>query len=183
MLKPAILFQTFTFVLLSALPVTAQGYATDKGSIRIGGSGNFSSSKSEGAENRTTILDLRPDVQYFVAPGLALGGELSLTRSSNGDASNTLVGIGPIASYYFGGAERTQPFVSARLGVSQATFGGDDLTQTSMRGAAGLLMLLSSSVGVSSELFYSYTRVEFAGTGDSNSNNFGLALGIAAFLF
>ncbi len=176
-----------TFTLLAAPVLQAQSHATDKGSIAVGGSASFSSNKAPGGSDRTTVLDLRPSLQYFLAPGVALGGQLTLGRASSDNTTSTTIGIGPLVSYYFGRISTSVvPFVSAEFSVAQNSFdssiGGEDITSTGIMGAAGLLLLLSNSVGVNAQLYYRHLNLS-NDIADVDGNSYGLAFGIAAFVF
>lgn len=165
----------------------AQQHATDQGAMQLSGSASFTSSGSDGGGDRTTVINLNPRFAYFIRPGLSIGAEVTLGRLSRGDNSSTVFGIGPAASYYFGGADsRTKPYLTGAVqwqktsdesGSSEA-----DRTSTGYGVGAGLLHLLSSSVGITTELFYRSTTVEFD-FGDASSDTYGLAVGVAAFIF
>jgi hypothetical protein len=162
------------------------GYATGRGSMIIGGSANFTSSQS-GDNGRLTTFGLQPSVQYFVSRGLALGGSVSFDRSWAGDQSLTSYGLGPVVSCYFPDPNnRLYPFLSLRAGYLRSAFRNPgeerDGSGTSARAAGGVLYMLSASVGINSELFYqSVSQSEEGQTLDSNA--FGLAVGITAFIF
>ena len=176
-----------SLTLLATQSLAAQSHATDRGSIAVGGSASFTSGKAEGADDRTTLLDVRPMVQYFVGPGVAVGGTLTVGRSSNGNTTSTTLGIGPLLTFYFNQVSPTVlPFISAEFTVGQTSFDAPvavaDANTSTIQGAAGLLFMLSSSVGVNSQLFYRHQNFSQDGD-DSEANVFGLAFGIAAFVF
>lgn len=171
----------------------AQGYATDKGSISLGGTAGFSSSKTDvggTSSPRITVLSIAPRALFFVAPGLAVGGEASFGRvSSEGDAT-TQYGLGPAINYYFAHEDRAwYPFVGASARFSHVSGDGQLGSDfRDLRASAGLLFLLSRSVGVNSEFFVSRMHTTFESPVtleelDSNTTSFGLAIGIAAFIF
>jgi hypothetical protein len=185
--KPGGFLWAGALTLMVTQALSAQSHATDRGSIAVAGSASFASNKSPGTSERVTVLDLRPAVQYFFAPGVAVGGQLTLGRSSSDGGSATLLGIGPLISYYFGQlSPRVQPFVSAEVSVVRSAIdsplGDDEATNTGLMGAAGLLLLLSNSVGVNGQLYYRHVNLssDFA---DLDGNSYGLAFGIAAFVF
>ncbi len=176
--------------LLAALPAAAaaQSYPTDRGSLLLGGGAGFSSSGSsvDGEEqgNRSTYLSLSPNVQYFVVPGLAVGGSLSVSRQSNGDASITSYGIGPEVSYYFGKGERSlYPFVSA--GVRYFRNNGSDDFSTSSLGygaSTGAVFMFNRSVGLRTSLYYNANQFEVEDT-EIDNDQFGVGIGFTAFTF
>ena len=186
---------TKAFMMAALLTVTAttsisaQSYATDKGSIQLSGSASWVSTKEDDEDDRGTTIVVQPSLRYFITPGLAVGTSVMLGHTSQGDIRSTSYGIGPSVAYYFGGAAtKVHPFVSAGLDWSKSSFdppGGapdNDITFTSPHVSAGLLLLLSSSVGVETELFYRRQTVA-VDEGDTKLNMFGLQVGIAAFIF
>ncbi len=176
-------------LLLAALPILAttaraQTFALDRGSWLVGGTAGFNSQKSSGADSRTTFIFLDPDAQYFVAPGLALGGSLRLARSGSGSSHVSWLGAGPAVTYYFGRAPRPlHPYVggSALLLRAQAT-GGPANTGTQLGVQAGLLLMLARNVGLDTGIYYDRSRNR-ANDYSSDMSVYGLQLGIAAFLF
>lgn len=165
----------------------AQQHATDQGSIQLSGSASFTSSGEDDEDDRITAINLNPRLAYFIRPGLSVGAEVLLARQSRGDNSITAFGIGPAATYYFGAADaRTKPYVTGNVQWQKTSNESDtfesDATVTSYGAGAGLLFLLSQSVGITSELFYRSTSVEFD-AGEAGSDTFGLAIGVAAFIF
>jgi len=182
---------------LAATPALATAQdATSHGSIIIGGSAGFTSSKSETGNTTspsTTSIFIRPNVLYFVIDGLAVGGDLSYShRSSNGQSSASY-GVGPAARYFFGSRERMwYPFVGASVGFGHDTSDNASDSDSSLwQVGGGMLFLLSRSVGLTTELFYSTlhrSRDLPVGPGpgtsvDVDDHTFGLAVGIAAFVF
>jgi hypothetical protein len=171
----------------------AQGYAVDKGSVNVGGTASFTSSKAttaDVAQPRLTTLGLAPHLLFFLAPGIAVGGEASLGRTSSDGNSTTQYGLGPAIEYYFGHEERNwYPFVGASVRFSHVSGDGQLGSDfRDLRASAGLLFLLSPSVGVNSELYLSRTHTTFESPAtleelDSNTTAFGLAIGISAFVF
>ena len=173
--------------LLAAQSVAAQSSATDRGSFLVAGSASFSSNRTAGDDDRLTVLNVNPTIQYFVAPGVAVGASLGLGRASADNVTSTTIGIGPILTLYFNQVSPTVlPFISAEFNVSQTLIEtqitDNDVTNTGIQGAAGLLLLLSNSVGINAQLFYRHLNVS-AGDSDLDGNSYGLAFGISAFVF
>ncbi|HET6232378.1 MAG TPA: outer membrane beta-barrel protein [Longimicrobiaceae bacterium] len=174
---------------LAALPMSsrAQAYAVDRGSYILQGSAGWSSSRftteiaGATVHQRSTDVVLTPAVQYFVRPGLALGGQVNVLHSASGGNSSTAYGIGPKATYYFGRGERTYyPYISAGATYVRETFshanavGGD--------GSAGAVFMLTRSVALDGSLYYRHLQ----NNGDDvkqRINNFGLGIGVTAFAF
>lgn len=176
-------FGVLSLVFASSLCLTtalqAQEHATDRGSFILGGSAGLSSQKVGG--NRSTYMHLTPNVLYFVRPGLALGGTLSLSHSRYDEQSRTAYGVGPQISYYFGGGEQElRPYVSARSIYSDAS--GGDYGALWYGGNVGVLYLFTRSVGLDASLFYN--TISYRGSGPpGGSDVMGIALGFSAFAF
>lgn len=169
--------------LLATLPAAAQAqsHATDRGSMLLGGSAGFSSHgyRVEGVEEqeRATVLHFMPSVQYFVLPGLALGGDVNVTRYSNRDGSSAQYGVGPAVSYYFGGPEKSVlPFLSGSLLYLRSS--ANDDSQTGYSASAGAVFLFNRSVGLRGSLYYNGWSME-----DVRSNTYGVGIGFTAFAF
>ena len=190
-------------LLLLVLPeaTQAQTYAVDQGSWIVGGNASLTSQGGDDADRTTSVL-LNPSAQFFVLPGLAVGGTLSLSYTSDDLFSITSLGIGSAVSYYFGRGERTvYPFVSASVSISDVSLKSDgdagsstiDLTTTGTTFdlSGGVALMVAKNVGLTGEIFYLQQNIRE--TGDEGSETlfgngldidmFGLRLGIAAFVF
>jgi hypothetical protein len=169
-------------------PATAHGqsHAVDRGSILAAGNASFTSTGSNlpGGDGRVTALVLQPRLQYFVQPGLAVGGEVTLTRFSRGSNSTTSYGVGPSASYYFGAdqARPFHPYVGA--GVQYARFDTGSFSSSTVggRAAAGIAFMLSSAVALDGSVFYATTR-RHGEEPNFGTDVVGVAVGVAAFVF
>lgn len=168
----------------AVLPARAAGqaYPTDRGSFIVGGSAVAATnriSQDEDGERESegsSVVNFAPGVQYFVRPGLALGGRLNVLLATDDGNTSTRLGVGPQISYYFGRGERQHyPYVSA--GVSYEDIGNSD-HGVGQNAQAGLVFLLSRGVGLDTSLFY--RRNEFDAV---RLETLGLALGITAFVF
>ncbi|HEX7118849.1 MAG TPA: outer membrane beta-barrel protein [Longimicrobiales bacterium] len=184
--------------LAAALPATApaQTHALDRGSFRVGGTASFTSAGGEvdgDPVDRETQLTLAPSVQYFLLPGLAVGGNLSLSRRGFGDDDAvTSYGIGPAVTYYFGADDAADqdwfPYIDAGIRyvdvqVDDAILGSEEPSVMGYNAAAGILFLLSPAVGMTGELFYDRSDLENNIGTDTRADTFGLAFGISAFVF
>jgi outer membrane protein len=181
---------------VAAIPSAAhaQAPALNTGSLRIAGSASLSvedadsGGPNDDGDNTTTFL-LSPTVQYFVRPGLALGGTFQIRRASDGDITGTSYGIGPAATYYFVRGDDLHPFVtgSVRYGRSRVEgLAGADIESDELgfRAAAGILFLLSESVGIDAGLYFDRVRNESGPLAtETNVTSFGLAVGVSAFVF
>lgn len=175
----------------------AQNYAVDKGSFLIGGDVNINGSgllRSSGG--RSLEIQLNPSAQYFVLPGLAVGGGLQLSHIENSSFyRSTSYGIGPNISYYFGRDEtRVFPYVSAGVNLVRSSTERTATTHlesvevkwknTALAAdlSGGLLFMLTRGVGLSGELFYNAKTFWGVG-GGVDSNRLGFRIGVSAFVF
>jgi outer membrane protein W len=165
--------------LCSTTALAAQEHATDRGSFIVGGSAGLTSQKN--GDHRYTHMHLRPSVQYFVQPGLALGGTLNLWQSRIEGRTMTAYGAGPQASYYFGGAEQAlRPYVSGQTTYSAVR--GEDPGVLTTGANLGVVYLFTRNIGLDASLFYS--RMSSTGSVSSASmDSMGLAVGFSAFAF
>lgn len=171
-----------------ASPLAGQSYAVDRGSLRIGGNASFSSTGTSvngtDEDDRLTQLAIAPQIEFFVVPGLALGGELVLSRLSDGDDSFTAYGLGPAITYFFGSGPRSVwPFIGGSLQFQWASSDGDDDPSIrGYRGEAGALFMASDAVGFDAAFYYQFLERE-SDLVDVESDSFGLAIGVSAFIF
>lgn len=178
-----------------ALPVTAaaQTHALDRGSFLVGGGASFTRNGGEvdgESLDPSTEWSLSPRLMYFVLPGLALGGEASLSRDKSGGATFTTYGAGPAVAYYFG-ASRARPrpwypYIEGGVRLlrtrSNRDITGLEESLTGFHVAGGILLMLSDAVGLDGELFYDVNDQEI-GLVEVRTNVLGFAIGFSAFLF
>ena len=141
-----------------------------------------------------------PFLAYFVAPSIAVGGEVLFSKFSWGDYSESGFGVGPTVGYFFNlDATRTEvkgtvyPYVQAFFTYGKSTAGsGDDTkhTITYLGGRGGIMYMLTSHWAVNTNVYYqseNYKQTEPdvpAGVDDSDSGNtLGFNVGVTAFLF
>lgn len=168
----------------SPVHVLAQQPALERGSALVSGQASVNV-QDTGDEDKITTIALSPYVQYFFAPGLAIGGELQFSRTSQGDRTFTTYGIGPAVSYYFVQESAAQPFIRGSIRLARAKSEGSLFDDSSnlfgFRGAAGVLVLLSDAVGLDLGLYYDH--LQYGDDSDTDLDTFGLAVGVSAFLF
>jgi hypothetical protein len=176
-------------VALCLVPSTtpAQSYPTDRGSWIVGGHVSFASQRGRQAgmtEPTETVLEIMPNVQYFVVPGLAVGVEGALARARAGDTTVSLYGGGPALTYYFGRDARAwHPYLgtTAQMGWLKSTYEGDS-TLTTIGAMGGVLLMLGPGVGLDTRLFHDWQSSRDPTTSGGRWTTMGLAVGIAAFL-
>jgi hypothetical protein len=146
-------------------------YAVDKGSLIIGGNAGFASMGGAARNDETmTVITLNPSVLYFPIPNVAVGN------------AETFYGAGPELGYYFGDRfSKILPFVT--LGYIYGKH-QNEYTESLLRFSAGRIYLVAKNVGLSGELYYLVENYDVENSGSSVSGyTFGVALGIAAFVF
>lgn len=171
-------------------PVAAQAeYPSDRGSFVLGGSISWTNAGGELYENanedRYNAVLLNPRALYFVAPGLALGGDLYVQSASQGDFESTTIAVGPAAAYFFGGAESTvYPFLAASVGYASMSSSGADGSGMTFGGSAGAAFMLSQAVALTLSGNYRIENISIDQADQSFSGNvFGLQIGVEAFLY
>ena len=120
-------------------------------------------------------MNLDPSIHYFVARGLSVGGDLTIRRFRQGDTSSSSYGVGPGVMYFFGGSERpVYPYLSGTVRYYRS----GDTNTIGYRAAGGALVMLADAVGLNGSLYFEQLDDDV-----SSRDAFGLAFGIAAFLF
>jgi hypothetical protein len=187
---------------------SAQDHPIDPGVFGLDGTISFRSQGGdiysvEGSDDRQTTASIEPAGFYFIAPGVAVGGQLRLARSSQDVATSTTLGIGPTALYYFGEPDaEVLPFVGANLLLLRRSssvdlgsvdigfgdpveLGEEDITLTGLAFdiQAGFTYMLARNVGVTTAAFFLYERVGGDNVETQTGNTVGVQVGITAFIF
>ena len=171
---------------------SAQRYAMDRGVWQLSGSASLTHFHQD-SDPRDGTSDFRfnPRVGYFVAPGFAITGNLSLSRQSANGATNTSYGAGPGVAYYFKRRPAPiHPFIAASVlytrdrGSYQSTVQGAHYF--TWEGTGGLAALLARNVAVTGELFYTHQAESFSSSQyqvKTGTADYGARFGIAIFLY
>ena len=168
--------------------LAAQGGPIDPGSIVLGGSVSFTSSGGDLYENaegdRATTITINPRALFFVMRGLAVGGDVLISTSSQGDFDSTTLGIGPAAYYFFGGPNaRIYPFIGASVGYAKVSVEDFDGSGLVYGPTAGVAFLLSESVALTTAATYRMENVSIDEIDeDVDGNVFSIDVGIQAFM-
>ena len=101
----------FLFLFLISYNLSAQ---TLKGSFLVGGNvtANYSDTESQGAETKSSSLDIDPKAGFFIMDNLSLGALIPFTFGKSrysysgmafpdAESSTTSIGFGPFIRYYF----------------------------------------------------------------------------------
>ncbi len=176
-------------VLAIAVPAAGQEYAIDKGSVLLDGTASITSQGGELYENaagdRGNAILLNPSVLYFVAPGLAVGGDLYVENASQGDISVTTIGVGPTIAYFFGDSDSSvYPFLGATVNYTSLSADGFDASGFGFGLAGGADFMLTESVAITAQLDYSIENLSVDQADEAfTGNTLRVMLGVAAFLF
>jgi len=197
----------FILSFLLTSPVQAQDAPTDQGVYILDGGASF---RSQGGDlytadddDRRTLVSFQPAGLYLVAPNVAVGGKLLISRSSQDARTITTLGLGPSATYYIGEPDApVLPFVAANLfalrssasvdlGTVDFGFGPVDrgteeatLTGLGFDIQAGFTYMLARNVGVTTAAFFRYERLGGDDLPEARTGNtVGVQIGITAFVF
>jgi hypothetical protein len=172
-------------LVLLATAASAQGYPTDKGSILLDGAISFTSQGFEDVDERATNINVNPSLGYFIMPGLAIGAEVLLDKTSFDELSSTSLGVGPFVAYFFGGpASRTYPFISAGVNYVSNSTEGVDTSGLGAEVAAGAAFMVARNAALTASAFAQFSSFSAVGSDESfGSNTFGVRGGVAVFIF
>jgi hypothetical protein len=179
--------------LVVAAPLAAQKSPIGEGTWIVGGSASLVGSHQNGGTN-TTSFSIAPLGLRFLAPRVAVGGNVLLGYSSNSFASGWSYGIGPSLRYYFGDPTgKTFPFVSGSV-IGQwanstlkhpATNQDPDVDShvVLLDASVGITQMLATHVGLTGELFYDHRDAKSGTLITATVHDYGLRFGITAFVF
>ncbi len=182
-------------ILIIPVLVFAADFEIDKGAVAIGGDGTFASFGGELYEDfegaGITYFSIEPSVQYFVMPGLALGGDFVYRLTTQGKASTSGFGFGPIIQYYFQTAnELVYPTLAAGFSFAIDSFdsgyGTDSrISVTKFRLMGGAMFKLVDHFGIEAGFFYDIDsqKGDWAGAKSESGSIFGVAVGFKGFLY
>ncbi|MFQ5708493.1 MAG: hypothetical protein ACE5HO_13630 [bacterium] len=161
--------------------------ATDTGAMLVSGLFSFSSQGGDlydgFRDDRVTTIAIVPSLFYFIAPGLGIGGDLSLNRASQGDFSTTTFGIGPKAGYFFDSGTNMIPFVGAGVNYLSLDFGNDNQGGLRFKFAGGVF-IRKGHLAVGIEVGYLYDRFKPEGFSESiTGNTILIGAGFGGFLY
>ena len=182
-MRKAIVLCITVMFLIPVVLVAQPEFATDKGSMMIGGSASFQSSGGDvRGDDRLSVITLDTKIMHFIAQNLGIGGSVQFINQSQGDESLTYIMIGPTVAYYFGAADKKiLPFVRGTFLYGNLS---DEYSETIIKFGAGFTYMISTAIGLTSEAYYQLENYSPDGGGDSVSGNtFGIELGISAFIY
>jgi hypothetical protein len=180
---------------LLATPLAAQSATgpNERGSMILAGSANVSRSESDG--NESTSISVQPNILYFVANRLAIGGQLGFGSANHENGETSSWTVGPAARLYFGAStSKTLPYLGIAFLIGSASSSTDDpipveseASVWGVEGIAGLTFMISRQVGIAGELFFNRNENEFETPANTERTikmtSYGLRFGITAFVF
>ncbi len=177
-----------TIILLMAVGSYAADYATDEGSMMLGGVIGFSAASGDlYIDDQSTIIFM-PSISYFIIPGLAIGPILNIISESEGDSSLTTLGLGLKGAYYIGDQDSSvYPYLGIAFTYNSISM-DDGTNETKMTGisimpAGGIAIMLCDKISLNVELGYSIDS-RGADEGDSVSGGvFQLLMGVSGYIF
>ena len=164
---------TIAFTVFVCLTQILSAQTVGKGAWMLGGTAGFSSQKYKDADESITHFNISPDLGYFFADDLAIGLDVAYSNTDFGSTSTSLFSVGPFIRYYL---------VDPIFLEVDANFGLGDLEFTEYGVAVGYSWFVNNSVAIEPKLFYRIHNVNDNNNIDFDSNTFGLAISIQAFL-
>lgn len=168
-------------------------FATDRGSLSLGGGISFYSSGGELYENtdgdRNMSFNFNPDFLFFVAPSFAIGAEFQYSYYKSGEYSNNTVGVGPTFMYCIAGHrdQKVYPFISESIFVdfysykdTSTDYEGDSKGINSST-SLGVMFMLSKAVALNTRITY-FSRTTL-GDNSLSGNEIYFGIGIRSFIF
>jgi hypothetical protein len=194
-MKQVFLFMICLLVLYSTGFAGRARYATDQGSVMLGISGGYLSAKGElyedpDGEGFSAFL-VSHQLAYFVLPGVGVGGDLFLLRTSQGPLRTTTSGWGPrIMGFLWGQDRKTHPFATAGFYMVKNEMEYGDIGMLKYSGTrfklgAGSAVMLTRHLSIVMELSYNWDNLEIPGTDedDLDGKMWIFTMGLAGFLF
>ena len=178
-------------MVVSPTPGESQASPLERGVWLIAGTGRIYETHDIDDDSRRFVLDLNPQLGYFVLPHLAVHANLGFAYSSTEGGFSRSFAFGPGLSYYVGGPRsRVLPYLTAQTLFVRSRAGPPDEASSVSRfrqwlAGGGLSLLVSRNVGLTAEAFYqrSVSR-ELANQGGENNNEiYGLRFGVTVFAY
>jgi hypothetical protein len=181
----------FSFIFLLSLclftvSLSAQSLATEKGNGFVSGTVNVSSvALNLAGAGRTFVYDIRPAYQHFVMDRLAIGGTATIAGFSASNVSQSQIGLGPKATYFFDSGGNWIPYINAEIaGLRSQTdnvLGGVNEVQTFVSGkVSGGMALRVNQLAVLFDLGYGWDSENGVG---GALNRISFSIGLAGFLY
>jgi hypothetical protein len=180
------------FVLTGAGNSYAAQYAVDKGSDMYSFTAGVVSAAGdlyeEGGDGSTTIL-VMPSFAHFAMRNFAVGGDLLLMHSKQGDTGTSVLGLGPKAMYCFGRENsKAYPFLTAAVYYVTYTIDYGRVSSTTsgtrVKLGAGSIFGVRPHLGILAEVSYNIDNLKEKDAKKSMSGNMIIAqIGLVGFSF
>jgi len=178
----------FSLILLSS---ALAGFSqTEKGSVLLGGTINFTSTSTKGdgqsgTDSKSTLFTLNPMIGIFPANNFAVILNTSYATGSFNENGNSSSGhtlqIGPLLRYYFPASESVKFFAGAGIGWGSA----ENMTSTVYQFQAGPAFYISRILALEFNLSYQIANMKYSNDIYSVSNKesqFGISVGFMVYL-
>lgn len=185
------------FLLNLSATAFAQRSPVRVGNWRIGGSAQYviSSYKPVPIPNtnfdyssKTRVINLYPELQYFIERRLAVGGSLAYGHvkdlKNEGTAASVSYAVGPEVTLFLKDRGKLLPYISARYKWERSKMDTYEQKGWGYGASGGALYLLNRHVGLTAEFFtdISITPASYAPEKDHEWTGKGLRFGFSAFL-
>jgi hypothetical protein len=183
----------FLVVILFVGNVYAQPeFATDRGSMMLGGSIYFQSSGGElfeFSDERTMSFNFNPDFLIFVVPSFGVGAEIEYSYNKYGDYSYNTIGVGPTLMYCIAGHkdQRVYPFISETVIFEIDSYKNtsaemeDESKALKSTTRWGVMFMLSKAVALN--VNFSYTLQTTIEDDPRSGNILMVGIGVKSFIF
>jgi len=157
------------------------GFATNRGSLMIGGNFSFRYRKGvDDYEDKSLLLEFEPQVSVFIMPSFSIGGTIIARYYKYGDYTpSTTWGVGPTLTYYIAG--QTKKAIYPYLEGSFMITGNSHLITYSEL-EFGAMFMLSDAVGLTTSLKYRLDIHYPEGSQAEHVNNIIFGVGIRTFI-
>jgi len=171
-------------------------YAVDKGSNMFGVTAGFINASGDlytgGGKSFTAIL-VMPHTAHFFLRNFAVGGDLLVLLTTQGDNKSTTLGVGPKIMYFFGGKDiKSYPYLTAAFYYIRNDIQYEDidfllqgiLSGTRFKLGAGVSWMIAPQLGLVMEASYNRDKLKPEEDGKSKSGNMVIvSMGLAGFTF
>ncbi len=190
------LFISFSFSYLYPDNCCAAEYAVDKGSNLFAVTAAFINASGDlytgGGESFTAIL-LMPQTAHFFLKNFALGGDLLVLLTAQGDNKSTTLGVGPKIMCFIGGKDsKSYPYLTSgfyflrnEIEYENVDFLMQGLqTGTRFKIGAGISWMIEPHLSLLAEASYNLDKLKPEEQGKSVSGNMVIvSIGLAGFTF
>jgi hypothetical protein len=147
---------------------------TDQGDFLVGGSFGFRTNKNN------SNFNFSPNGGYFVANNFAVGANVLLNFSKDGDVKTSEIGLGPFVRYYLG-KTTVRPFLISSIGFTSTSTKSPGLPKINPKGyyflaGLGYAAFISDDLALEGIAGYNYTDYKNGSSFNGFSLNFGFQI-------